>query len=263
VTVIVEVRGSGKGLRARVNLVDADGRQKGDRTLEAQSGDCAELISSVALAVSIALDSLSPPPSPEPGPSSSAGPAESEPPHEAAPPPPSVVDAPSSEPPPVREATWGGLIALGVHGSLGTAPAPAGGLGLLAQVSYGALAAGLEGRYDLPASTSNPGVSTQLAAVSILPCFEKLLFGCLVGSYGAIFGSGAQLAISHNGAAPYAAVGARAGFDAPLAGPLGVRAYVEVAFPITSTSFRVDSNQVWVTPPISGAAGLLARVRFP
>jgi hypothetical protein len=96
-----------------------------------------------------------------------------------------------------------------------------------------------------------------------LPCYEKSLFLCLLGSYGATLGSGVQVQVSHQGSAPYASVGARVGIDLPLAGQLGLRGYGQIEFPITQTSFSVDTLQVWKTPPIAGSAGLLARVRFP
>jgi hypothetical protein len=80
---------------------------------------------------------------------------------------------------------------------------------------------------------------------------------------GEVIGEGTGVATSQTRAAPYVAFGARAGAEIPVAGPLEVRAYVDVDVALTKTTLAIDSASVWTTPPVGGAAGVAALVRFP
>lgn len=57
VTITAEIRRDGKRLVGRVALVDPEGLVRGVRELEMPANECPELVTAMALAVSIALDS--------------------------------------------------------------------------------------------------------------------------------------------------------------------------------------------------------------
>jgi hypothetical protein len=264
VTVTAEVRRVGAKLHGRVTLVDGAGMQRGVRELESDSDDCAELVSSVALAIAIALDGLSveaPPPEPVakavappvvPEPAPSALP-------DAGPPPP--AERPRASAPGLR-----GFATVGAQGALGTAPSLAAGVTIGAGVRYEWLGAALEGRYDLPASTTsaNGGARAELVTVSLLPCAHLGVFlGCARGSVGETIGEGADVPLTRSRAAPYVSVGARAGLELPVAGPVEVRGHLDLDVPLTRTTLQVNDAPVWSTPPLAAAAGLAGLVRFP
>jgi hypothetical protein len=133
-------------------------------------------------------------------------------------------------------------------------------------VRYRAFGVALEGRYDLPASTSgaNGGASAQLATLAIVPCLHfGVLLGCARASWGEVIGEGRDVSTTETRAAPYVALGARAGGELPLVGPLEVRGHVDVDLALTKTTLLVNTNEVWKSPLVGVTAGLAALVRFP
>ena len=272
VTVTAEVRGVGGKLRGRVTLIDAAGRQRGARELEAGTNDCAELISSVALAISIALDSLQadakpedPPPAPPP-----PAPADDAPVVSAAATPVASPDDAAEQPTPAppADAPRGlrGFATLGGQGSLGTAPALAAGgtLGVGFRVERFGL--GLEGRYDLPASTrhASGGVRAQLTTVALVPCGHLgVAFLCARVAVGSLSAEGVDVLPARSDSAPYAAVGGRLGVELPVTGPLELRAYADLDFPLSRATLQLAATDVWTAPPVAVAAGIAAVVRFP
>src|SRR5205823_12136080 len=73
-TVIAEISHAKRGFRGRVEVVDDAGHARGERVIDSASEDCAEMMRSLALAISIAVDDLDVAPavkSPAPPPSSS------------------------------------------------------------------------------------------------------------------------------------------------------------------------------------------------
>ncbi|HSO36473.1 MAG TPA: hypothetical protein VLT33_28300, partial [Labilithrix sp.] len=77
-TVIAQVTRSPSGYRGKVQIVGDDGNVRGERELASKGDDCAELVSTMALAVSIALDDLDeapPAPAPDAAPPAEAPPA--------------------------------------------------------------------------------------------------------------------------------------------------------------------------------------------
>jgi len=118
--VVVVFRREGATLRGTVQMRDAAGNVKGERTLASSHGDCEELASTTALTISILLDPRSGMVAPRP----------SEPEPVPAPPTPLATDRPPSKatvPSPIAsDPTRLRLTADGI-GSLGSAPAPAAG----------------------------------------------------------------------------------------------------------------------------------------
>ena len=116
---------------------------------------------------------------------------------------------------------------------------------------------GLEGRYDFPAS--NGSVSAQLVTLALVPCAHYgRAFGCARVSWGEIIGEAGRAR-----AAPYFALGARAGIEIPIAGPLELRAHFDVDAALTQTTLTILDKPVWDSPVLGVSAGLAGLVRFP
>ena len=157
-TVIAQVSRAPKGYRGKVQIVGDDGNIRGERELATRGDDCGELISAMALAVSIALDDLddgkpAPIPAEERAAESSVAPVQSAP--NAAP---AAPDAPKAESPVAvrapEEAARRFVFAAsaGPAVSLGAAPAPSIGGGAAVTLRYAWFAARAGFRADLPAS---------------------------------------------------------------------------------------------------------------
>src|SRR5262249_51371920 len=58
-TIVAEVRGQGRTLKARAELVDETGALLGSRELSGDAAQCNELVASLALTISITLDPMS------------------------------------------------------------------------------------------------------------------------------------------------------------------------------------------------------------
>ena len=174
-----------KGLfRGRVRLVDDAGVERGARDLESRADDCSDLTTAMALSMSIAIDPLSmmraQKPEPEPAPREAQPEAAPAPPDDASsalPAPPPAGDgpagtahAPASVPDPPRLG-----LGAGGHVAFGVAPAPALGFRVGAELLTKRWSLGLEGRFDLAASSgSSEGgrSSTSLAGGSVVPCLR-------------------------------------------------------------------------------------------
>jgi hypothetical protein len=199
VTVTAEVRRSAGTLRGRITLVDQSGIQKGARELGVASGDCAELVSSMALAISIALDSLTPPPNPDPPPESASSDET----------PPSRPDIPEADAPPeprpdassqsaAKRDTVHLLGALGGHAAFGSTPAPTPGVSVGVEARYRRVGLWVEGRYDLPQTSETVSgvgaIRSYVLAASLAPCLHlDPFFGCFVWTYGRLSGRGVEV----------------------------------------------------------------------
>jgi hypothetical protein len=259
-TIVARITREGGTLRASVDLLDKDGFVRGSRQLKPAAADCAELVRSLALAISIAIDpehadpSANPAPAPtETAPAPSAEPVPSPTPPEAKPAPPSKPPAvpPSSNRRIVPEA------GIGVWSALGLAPEVTFGGKLYAGATWGALGVFLEGLADLP--VSRDGVSVAIVAGSLVPCFEQdVWFACALGSWGRLRAAGVETKTG-----PYVAVGGRLGARVPLWKQLVLRATVDTLVPLDHTEVKAgELNRVWELPLVAGALGFDIGVRF-
>ncbi|APR85799.1 Hypothetical protein A7982_11148 [Minicystis rosea] len=269
---------AGSALHGDVTLNDGAGHVSGTRRLTVTNDDCEELVASMALAISIAIDPevlfrpsppeapIAPPPrAPEPAPSASA-PLPS-PPRAPSPPSASIPEPlPAALPPPrpsrVRfRAGVGGVIAIGA------APAVNGGISTQVGFRHRAFSAALEGRFDVPATTAAPTggtVRAGLTTASLVPCFHASVFAaCGLATVGALRGVGTGVPGAKADVTPFATLGARAGVEIPIAGIFAADLHGDLAVTLTRTALQLDGRDVWITPRVAGAFGAGVLVHFP
>lgn len=253
---------AGGRFRARMEVLDDKGTLLGEKSFVSAKKECTELVRTLALAVSLAIDVADPPPPP----------AEPEPPKPEPPKPEPAASAPSVfeeretpkasvEPAPTRielSATMRGFVGLAPSANLGVA--------LGAAVRRGPWSIGLEGSWN-PAVESAVGtsarISQELVAGSLLPCANwRFLFGCAVGTGGRV--QVASSGVRQPGAddALFVAIGGRVGAELEASPLLVFRASGDIAGIIVNHDIRIGSNEVERIGGFFVAAGLSAVVRF-
>lgn len=263
-------RASG-ALEGRIELRDERGIALGSRSLRAPS--CAELATSLAFAISMAIDplhALAPPPNAARAPSPSPPPPTRDAPIDAAP---LSVDAPAATPreaPPAAPRTTTPL-APRVHASVGAA-----GLGLLAGVSpLFALGAGLrrgdaaidvEGRFAPASSVQVDGgtVRTSTLGVALLPCAHLDPFVvCGVVTVGALQGEAEGVDAPEKASTVFAQAGGRIGAAIRLAPRTTLEPFVESLATLTRTRLNFRGREVWSTSGLGVQGGLRLALHFP
>jgi hypothetical protein len=279
-TIEARVRRTAKGLEGAVDLRDASGAIAGARRLSAGKDDCDELVASMALAISIAIDpesQLRPPPAPASPPPAPASPPPSPaaPPPQPAPPPPaaSPPDAPIAAPlpatllPPVRTDRPRLRLRAGVLAAFGAVPGTTAGVALDAGVRWPAFSVTLGAQGDVPASREaavGGSVRAFVIVADVAPCGHLgPAFLCAVGAIGVLRGSGADVAQPRSDATLFASMGLRLGAEIPLAARFSLAPYVEAAAPFTRTSLQLRGSDVWTVPVVQGAVGLAGVAHFP
>jgi len=249
-----------RGLAARITTRDSRDGAPASRDLESEGDRCDELVQSIVLAVSLAIDPLSfahprvasPPPEVEPE-RSPAPEAESPPP--PAPPPPSP---------------W--TLDLGVAGRVGFGLVPGVSVGPFIELRVGqkrwALLA-VAGA-DLPttgvtaAGSSGAGVEASLIRGGLGACTLLGWFSvCGRFDLGALQGSGTGEPIRTTDTTLYADFALTAGLSVPLANGIRLLAGGELAAPVTRTTLYVSAKDpVWTTPTLAGSFTLGVGYRF-
>jgi hypothetical protein len=263
------IQPSGHGLEAYIEMTDAKGSPKAERRLVSHQRDCAELASSVELAVSIAIDPFRLAASLPKQEASAVPPAESQ--DE------SQIALSEESQPAVRSANEPasagsarrpllGRVEAGIVGGIGAAPSHTLGATAGASLRGGNLSLGLEGRADLPASTSlRVGeASTALLVASLLPCVHlRMVATCALVTAGALRAAGRGLVDARQVTLPYAALGARLAVAIPFTARLSLALHGDLSAPITKTELQVDGAAVWAAPMLSVALGLGVAATFP
>lgn len=260
-TVITEVSRSAAGYLGRVQIIGEDGKLRGQRDLASRGDDCAEIVTTIALAVSIALDDLDEH-APEPPPTdigeadapSAPAPAETVPvavSREAIPPP---------SPPPRERAPFTFRVSGGPLLAIGTAPSAALGASIAATLKLGWVGLRVDLRGELPASRSIPpvgSVSTSTVLGSLSGCVRgKIPFGCLGAGLGSIASktSGIDHPASDHGR--LVELVATAGAAVSLGSVLYLEPFVTGALNLTPQRVEVDGTPVFSVPRASAALGL-------
>ncbi len=266
--ITVTVARTARGLHAQIDSLDARGAIVGARSLDSHSVDCRELVSSVALAMSIAIDPLHATASPPP--------VDAEPPP-IAPEPVVFVEGPAT---PSHTSIVPSLDAALVTG-VGFAPAVS--FGGAAEVRLrpatdgvpGPVSIGLGGRADAPtsASVSVPGagasgagarVQSSLLVGTFVPCWHHgILALCAAADLGALTGTASHVLTSETHSTFFAAVGARANVSWPIGRIFAFGLYAEALVPLTQTTLRIDHEDAWSTSTVAGDLGLQVSVQFP
>jgi len=215
--------------------------------LTSATGDCAELGSALALAISIAIDPLSLSRAPSPAPVV----------RETAP-----IHSPSERvaPPPLTIAT-----AVGVHVALGATPGTIGvGPDLQIGVRRSSASLALAGRLDPTIGSEGDAdgrVDASLVAAGLVPCFHHgPLAACALGYAGVLRGTGSNVSVPRHASTFYAALGARLALAIPLGGIFALDVHLDGLGTLTHTTLEIDGVPVWTTPPLSAVlgSGLLA-----
>ncbi len=247
-TVVVAIEHDQTKLRARIYLDDG-GVSRGAREFVADHGNCGELISAVALAVSIALDpmqaaraessetTLAPHAETRtdaPSDASASPPLETT---EAVPAPPRAADGPAEARAPTPRRRFEGLtVDVGGGGfvSLGSLPEPSGGPFAFARVRSGRFSIGADVRAELPVGSAVPAVAGQARAwawgVAFAPCVHAgpVAF-CATGSVAEIHAEGQGVASPRTAVTGVGTVGARVAALWPIAGSLLLNAQADFA----------------------------------
>jgi hypothetical protein len=281
-TVIAEIVRDRGELRGRVAMVDEQGLFQGAREFRMPVALCDELVATMALAISIAIDPTSETVAtnqttaatqPEPAPPEAA---EAPVPQKAKVPeqspardarPPMSVRSSQTLPTPTTSAPLEPQAGLSVTSSFGTAPSPAFGVGGALALRWGRFSLAVEGRGDWPASGDVPtggAVSASLWAGGLVPCFHvDPWFVCAVAAYGRVRGSGDRLLTPRSEQTRYGAAGGRAGVALRLWGPVWFRPQVDLLANLARVELWVDGGQVWTAPPVSLLFGAGILVSFP
>jgi hypothetical protein len=244
----VTIRESGRVLEARIELADAQGKLRALRRLVSRNRDCAELASSVELAMAIAIDPLV----------STAAPPVAKPPTSGA----RAEPATSPSSPPLATRVEAGII--GAAGWL-----PAANLGVRAGVGLQGevLSLGIEARADLPATKSlRVGeASAWLLVGSLVPCVHaRVVSACALATAGALHVAGKGGLVSPRQATlPYLGFGLRLAGALPITEKLSLALHGDVTAPITETKLTVDDDVVWHSPTVAMNLGLGVAFRFP
>jgi hypothetical protein len=269
--VTVSLTHEGAGLKAQVDLRDSAFNVVGTRTLITTKDDCSELVSSMALAISIAVDPVLALSRPEGAPSVAqaalpppdatvqlaAGGRE---PAQGAEPQPHASPAPAPPLPLRLRMTLTGGAAFGV--TPGAAFLPSLGFG----VGVGRFSLDLEGA-ALASSAEGGGNASVLASLILAraaPCFHwAVAMGCGLLGVGSMSGAGVGVDEPAQAATFYSDAGARAGFEVPVSDNVSLRAAVDLLAPLVKTTLLLRGTPVWSTPSVTGAvfAGVLAH--FP
>ena len=260
--IIAEVSGSASELRARARLLDETGIVLGSRELQGKGTDCAELVASLALAISLTLDPMAAASDPGPEPPEEPEVARSEPvePVTELPPPPL--------PPPLRtmpvtasaeaKKTTSLSLQAGMIGSFGWVPAlsPAVELGL--GLRHQSWSVGLDVVGVAPQTrTSAEGLSGRVwvAYAALSPCLWVHPVGvCALGTLGRYTGRGGGIDLPRSGSDLHAAAGLRMQAMLPLSGRWLLGVHADGVRILTRPQFLVAGQEVY--RPAAWAADL-------
>ena len=232
-TIVARIRAEHATLLGTVELVDENGIVRGSRELSAPTGQCGELVSGMALAISIAIDPASVERVRAAETTTAAqddtvaewSTARAE---EAAARPPDRAPI-RSTPPPRREHStpWRFEVGGGAEIGVEIAPAVAFGPALRASGRRGFWSLGVEGRFlfDIGTTLRGVDVSSSVMEGALLGCFSlQVPFVCAAASIG-------RLAISgqHADEALVARVGPRLGAEVALSQGLAIALHLDLA----------------------------------
>jgi hypothetical protein len=275
-TLVARVLRVADRLEADVALLDQHGSPQGARHFSTDTARCDELISAIALSISIAID-------PEraqaaldgdPAPPAEELPAKLEETRAPATSARKTRDEPDQLDTGVEEGTGGRrrpralrwCSGAGGLAAAGSAPAATGGAFAFFGARLDQAALSLEGRIDAPAftTTSSAEVGSSLLVASVVPCWQPAApFLCALISMGTVRGSGDKVTDPRSDSGFYAAAGARLGTAFPLYERLSMRLHLDLLSTLTRFTLQVGEQPVWKAPPFSSAAGLALMANFP
>jgi hypothetical protein len=263
--VSVRIAPIGHGFHARIQTSGPDGGSA-EREIDGEGAGCDELLQSVVLAVSLAIDPMSftrPP---------SAAPPQASP----LPPPPPPTPVPASEralvpvtPAVAAPSPWIVQIDATARLGFGLVPKPSIGPAVDLRVGQKRWALVAVAGADLPTASqflsgsSGPGVDASLVRGGLGACGLLGWFSaCGRFDLGALEGSGTGMRIATSDTTFYADAALGAGLDVPVASGIHAVAGGELVAPLTRTPLKIESATPWTTPALAGSVGLGVGYRF-
>jgi hypothetical protein len=274
-TVIANIVRDGETLRAKIDLVNAEGSSQGVRQLTSPLDRCSELIRAMALSISIALD-----------PEAALG-------HQEAPPtaagasddtPKALRHGPelSGEQAPTHEAVpekshMGRAIryftGLGVHATFGQAPGIGYGSDLFIGGRIWRFSLAFEGRIDALQTdqVNQPPINGEVGAMfllaSVVPCLHwGPVAACGVASTGVIRARSNRVSHPATDSAQYSVVGARLGLDLPVSGAWSLMLHADGQVPIPKQTIEINENSTvynaWQSSSLAGLVGVALAVHY-
>lgn len=271
-TVVTRIHKAGARFLSRIEILDAAGKVRGRRDLDA--GTCADLSASTSFAMAVAIDpeeaqntheapheAAAPPPVP---PASVAPPAPPVPPVPPAPPAP-----PAPPPAPVSSTPWIPSIFLGLTvAGLGPHASVAPGAIVGAHVQHAAFGFGVEGRASLPTSTgvgAGGAVRTNVMGVAPVLCahVQGAAF-CAKTFLGAFQGAAEGVSAQEKQTTFFSTVGVHASYTLrPVeTSGFGIGLHLGTDLVLTRTRLNFRGQEVWSTSPLTLEAGLRGSYAF-
>jgi hypothetical protein len=271
-TIFVEVLRDGDRFAALVKLIDDQGVERGARHLAATTGDCADLIGTLALTISLVVDPVSLPVSPAASDSTAARPATPvDPPTAPTPMAPPTVPIPVGQPATVADGSptprrpdaprfFAGVAVLG---SLGSALAPTAGAAVFGGARRGWVSVRVEVRGDLPASAPKPPPARSWALIaSAVPCVHwRSTFACATLGLESIRASG-EAVVPRKAETLVALVGGRLGAEIAGTDRFAVAAFAEWFVPLPRPRIEMDGTSIHGFSPVAGDVGISGLERF-
>ena len=268
--IVAEVSGSASELRARARLLDESGIVLGSRELLGKGSDCAELIASLALAISLTLDPMAAATDPGPEPSVAPEVARPEPVEPVAEPVPKPMPPPQRAAPvitPVETKKTTSLsLQAGMVGSYGWVPAlsPAVELGLVLRHQSWSLSLDVVG--VAPQTRTSPeGLSARVwvAYAALSPCLWVSPVGvCALGTLGRYAGKGGGVDMSRSGSDLHAAAGMRVQAMLPLSDRWSLGMHADGVRVLTRSQFIVAGQEIYRPAPWAANLGIFASLQL-
>lgn len=252
-------------LAVRIETTRPDGG-RGEREFVGTVAECNVLVESAVFAVSIAIDPAALQPQPvvieAPEPVALPEPVPMVEPEPVALPEPVPIVEPEPAPLPAAEDSVHVAVSLGISGSLGASIGIASlGASFGPEVRYRDFRVALTFRGDVPNGMAVGGgnIEAHLLAGDLAACgLVSPFFACGLLTVGVLRGQGQGFAVNREVLLPHAALGARAGLETRIAGPLSVRAQLDLLAHLTSPSLLVSDMSAWKMGAVSAVLGLAA-----
>lgn len=281
-TIVVEITDVDDGLRAQMHLIDENGIIVGSRELKEKIGQCDELVASLALAISIALDPSAAlgAPSDDKSEPTTTEPMPARVDEAAAPTPENRDEERATRPPPTKKTRPRGAattadgheralpstVQAGAFSSLGVAPSLALGFRVAvgARVRWFQLLAEFADQLPATRATELSGsVRASLYQGTLAPCFVHGDWaGCGLIQLGSLQSEGRGVSNPATKSLLYAALGARLEFTPRLIGHLHLVVDADASKSLTPVTLRLRDQTAWQTPFVSGALGIGLAVQF-
>jgi len=287
-TIVVEITDIDAGLRAQMHLIDENGIIVGSRELSERAEHCDELVASLALAISIALDpsaamGLAPnaaPPQRDKSPPDAAAEAEdsaSNQPDSESKPAASAPMAPVKKraPPPKKQPSKTGTeVPVGLRatwfGALGAAPKVAFGwrVGPSVQSAWFKLSAEFAEQFSASGGEQPLGGRAKVSLLEgkLSPCvaFQRnSLALCALLGVGALRSEGQSVENPSKQSSWNVTLGGRFEYTPQLVGALHLLLNADLNRSLTPITLRLRGEAAWETPFLSANLGAGAELRFP